>query len=309
MKFLTDVEVAELLDWGSLIDAIAEVMVDPAATAPMRTLHAVPVEGAADGALLMKPGWITGEVIGVKVVTVYPDNGTLDLPTVQSGFLLFDAHNGSMLGACEANELTARRTAAASALAAKYLARPDARRLLVVGTGAVGSLAALAHGAVRDYELVEVWGRRPEPATAVVETLVKAGVNARVCDDLDAGVAEADVISCSTGATEPLVHGRSLTAGTHVDLIGSFNATMRESDDDVIERSAVFVDTRDDAVLAGDLAQPIAAGRFAPTDIEADLAELVSGSHAGRTDQNQITVFKSVGTSLEDLAAARLAFG
>lgn len=306
---LDEAAVASALPWESLIARIEAALVDPGGSAPSRTVHPVPVPGASDAALLMKPAWITGEVIGVKVVTVFPDNGDVDLPTIQAGFLLFDGRHGSLLGCCAANELTARRTAAASAVAAKRLARRDARRLLIVGTGALAPMAARAHAHVGDYELVEVWGRRGERAAAVVEGLVADGIPASVCLDLDTGVASADVISTSTGSTRPLVRGALLRPGTHVDLVGAFNAEMRESDDDVIRGSSLFVDTRDDAVLAGDLAAPLASGLIGPDDLRADLVELVSGDHAGRTSDEEITVFKSVGLALEDVAAAQLAFG
>jgi alanine dehydrogenase len=306
---LTEAAVADALPWGDLIAQIEAVITDPKGESPDRTVHTVPVPGGADGTLLMKPAWVTGEVIGVKVVTVFPDNGAIDLPTIQSGFLLFDGRTGSLVGTCAANELTARRTAAASAVGAKRLSRVDARRLLIVGTGALAPMAARAHAFVRDYDTIEVWGRRPEKAAAIVAALVADGLPAEVCFDLDVGVGRADVISTSTGSTSPLVRGALLQPGTHVDLVGAFNGTMRESDDDVMARGSVFVDTRSDAVLAGDLAGPLAGGVLSIDGIRADLAELVSGAHPGRVSAEEITVFKSAGLALEDVAAAQLAFG
>lgn len=308
MRAMTDAEVAAALPWDALIGAIEAVLVDPAAEAPARTVHTVPVPGGGAASFLLKPGWITGEIIGVKAVTVFPDNGALDLPTVQAGFLLFDGRDGRLLGAAAADELTTRRTAAASAVAAKRLARADAAHLLVIGTGALAPMAAHAHCSVRPITHVEVWGRDAAKAAALVDRLAAEGCGAGVADDLDAAVARADVIAAATGATEPLIRGALLRPGTHVDLVGAFNASMRESDDDVVRRGSVFVDTRDDAVLAGDLAAPLAAGVITPSDIVADLAELVAGDHPGRTADDEITVFKSVGLALEDLAAARLAF-
>lgn len=306
--FLDDDAVAAALPWDALIAAVEAAVVHPDGASPMRTVHTVPVPDAADGAFLMKPAWITGDVIALKAVTVYPDNGARGLPTVQAGVLLFDATTGSLLGACAGNELTTRRTAAASAAAAKRLARADARRLLVVGSGALAPMAARAHAAVRDLTTIEVWGRRREAAAAVVDGLVADGLPAAVSEDLDRSVAAADVITTVTGSQEPLVRGALLQPGTHVDLVGAFNAAMRESDAAVITRARVFVDTRDDAVLAGDLAQPIAAGTWSADAIEADLAELVRGDHPGRAADDEITVFKSVGLALEDVAAAKLAF-
>lgn len=309
MQALDDASVAAALPWPELIEAIERIVVDPDGFAPERTVHPIPVAGGDDALLLMKPGWVSGDIIGVKVVTHFPDNGVLGLPTVQSGFLLFDATNGSLIGLCEANELTARRTAAASAVAAKRLARPDARKLLVVGTGALSPMTAQAHAAVRDFASIEVWGRDPSKAASVVERLKGDGYAAAVCADLDSSVAQADVISCVTGSTNPLVKGALLRPGTHVDLIGGFTFAMRETDDDVARRASLFVDTRADGSLAGDLAQPLAAGIITADDIKAELIELIDGRHPGRQADDEITFFKSAGFAMEDLAAARLAFG
>ena len=307
MRFFTDADIGAALPWGPLIESIETILVEPAAVAPARTLHTVPDGNGNDAAFLLKPGWVAGEMIGVKAVTVFPDNGALDLPMVQAGVLLFDGTTGSLVGACEANPLTTRRTAAASAVAAKRLARTDARTLLVVGSGALAPMAVQAHAHVRHYDAVLVWGRNAAKAAAVVEAVAAEGINATVAADLDAAVAQADVISCVTGATDPVVKGAVLRPGTHVDLIGGFNHQMREADDDVVRRASVFVDTYDDAAIAGDIAQPLESGLITTDDLLADLAELVAGTHPGRRSDDEITMFKSAGTALEDLAAARLA--
>ena len=301
-------EVAELLPWPELIDGIEDILTQDGAFAPERTVHTVPHPTAQDGAMLLKPGWVVGDVIAVKVVTFFPDNGSLDLPTINAGVLMFSAADGTLLGACDGNELTTRRTAAASAIAAKRLARADTSRLLVVGTGALSPMTAEAHCAVRDFEMVDVWGRDPDKAQRVANRLVTANIPARQVDDLDAAVAEADVITCVTGATSPLVKGALLKPGTHVDLIGAFTPEMRESDDDVIRRGTVFLDTRSDGSISGDISQPIDSGIMTMDDVAADLVELVNGTHRGRSSNDEITVFKSAGFALEDVAAARLVF-
>lgn len=306
--FRSSEEVAKLLPWDTLIDAIESVLTDPDAIAPERTVHTVPNPPGNDASILLKPGWVVGEVIAVKVVTFFPDNGALDLPTINAGVLLFSGTNGTLIGACDGNELTTRRTAAASAVAAKRLAREDAKRLLVVGTGALSPMTALAHCAVRDYDVVEVWGRDHDKAQRVANHLVTHNIDARVADDLDAAVAEADVITCVTGSTEPLVKGALLKPGAHVDLIGAFTPAMRETDDAVMTRGTVFVDTRTDGSIAGDISQPLDSGAITMDDLVGDLAELVAGTHAGRTSADEITVFKSAGIALEDVAAAQLVF-
>lgn len=309
MQFFGPDEVETAMPWRELIAAIEDIFIAEGAVAPARTVHQIEVPGGADASLLLKPGWVVGDVVAIKVVTFFPDNGALDLPTVNGGVLLFSATDGTFLGACDGNVLTARRTAAASAVAATRLARSDARHLLVVGTGALSPMAAQAHAAARTYDSIEIWGRNHDAANGVAEALRSIDLPAVASTDLDASVAGADVISCVTGATSPLVKGQLLKPGAHVDLIGSFTPQMRETDDDVIRRSRVWVDTRADAVLAGDLAQPLESGLLSFDDIEGDLAELVAGSCPTRENDVEITLFKSAGTALEDVAAAKLVFG
>jgi len=308
VKFFDASQVAAALPWPALVESIEQIVITTAAQAPERTVHSITVPDARDASLLMKPGWVVGDVIAVKVVTFFPDNGQHGIATINAGVLLFDGSTGEFRGACDGNELTTRRTAAASAVVAKRLARTDASRLLVVGTGALAPMAAQAHDEVRDYEVIEVWGRNRDKAAAVVGALQASGLGATVCDDLDSSVAAADTITCVTGATSPLIQGALLKSGAHVDLIGAFTPQMRESDDDVIRRGDVWVDTRADGVLAGDLAQPIEAGWFGLDDVQGDLHELVAGTCPVRTSPDQITVFKSAGTALEDVAAAKLVF-
>lgn len=292
--------------WPALMEAIAALLVDPSAGAPERYVHPLTRPGGAEGSLLVMPAWRSGDVIGVKAVTYFPTNSGTSTPTINAGYLLFDGRSGRLEAALDGDELTLRRTAASSALAARHLARRDACRLLVVGTGQLAPAVARAHAHGRDLSTVEVWGRNTGRTQNVVEDLLQAGLPARVASDLDTAVARADLISCVTGATEPLIAGRLLRPGVHVDLIGSFRPDMREADDDTLRRVAVFVDTRAGALRAGDLARPLASGVIDGSEILADLADLVAGRHPGRTKPEQITLFKSAGFALADLAAARL---
>ncbi len=313
MRFFGPEEVAAALPWAALISSIEDIFVADNAVAPERTVHPVEVPGRVDSALLLKPGWLVGDVIAVKVVTFFPENGELDMATINAGVLLFSAVNGTLLGACDGNVLTAMRTPAASAVAAKRLARAEAKTLLVVGTGALAPMTAKAHSAVRDYDRIEVWGRSAEKAQLVVDSLLGAtdlgGAEVVASGDLDASVTAADVITCVTGATSPLVKGALVKEGAHIDLIGSFTPTMRETDDETIRRSRVWVDTIADGSLAGDIAQPLASGILSLDDIQGDLAQLVAGTCPTRNDETEITLFKSAGTALEDVAAAKLVFG
>ena len=304
-RFFTDSNIGGALPWGPLITAIEEVLIEPRAVAPPRTVHPIPDGTGNQAFVLSKPAWIVGDVIAIKAATFFPNNGCRNLPTVHAGILLFDGATGVLVGACEANTLTVRRTAAASAIAAKRLARADARRLLVVGSGALAPMVIQAHAHVRTYDAVKVWARNLTKAADVAKASATAGIPASVASDLDAAVAAADVISCVTSARTPLIKGALLRPGAHVDLIGGFTHEMREADDDVVRRASVFVDTYDDAILSGDIAQPLASGLLGRGQLLADLTELVRGSHSGRRANDEITMFKSAGTALEDLAAAR----
>ncbi len=306
MEIFDAAAVREATPWPELMEAVAEVLRDPDASAPVRHVHPLALPGGVDGSLLVMPAWRSGDVIGVKAVTYFPTNAGGDTPTINAGYLLFDGRSGRLVASLDGDELTVRRTAATSALAARYLARPGAARLLVVGTGQLAPAVARAHARGRRVTSIEVWGRNARRADDVAEALAGAGLPARAVDDLDGAVARAELITAVTGATEPLIAGRLVQPGTHLDLIGGFRPDMRESDDDAVRRAAVFVDTRPGALLAGDLARPLAAGVIDETAIRADLADLVSGRHPGRSTPEQITLFKSAGFALADLAAARL---
>lgn len=293
--------------WPALLDAIAGILRSDDGDAPERTVHDIDLPGGAGGALLLMPSWILGDAVGLKVVTYYPTNAGTPVPTVNAGYVLFDGADGRMRAVIDGEELTARRTAAISALAATHLARADAARLLVVGTGQLAPNMARAYAAVRSLRAVEIWGRNPDAAAAVADALRADGLPATAVPELAPAVRSADIVTCVTGATAPLVRGADLRPGTHLDLVGGFRADMREADDDAVARSTLFVDTLAGARQAGDLAQPLAAGLISDASIAADLRTLVRSEHPGRTGEDEITLFKSAGFALADLAAARLA--
>ena len=293
--------------WPELIAAISGALVDGSVTAPERHVHPVGLPDGGTGSLLLMPAWVDTEMIGVKTVTYFPSNAGTDVPTVNAAYLAFDGRTGRALAVLDGDELTARRTAAISALAADHLARTDAAHLLVVGTGVLAPNMARAHAAVRPLARIEIWGRRRDAAASVAETLRAEGLPAEASGDLDASVGRADIVSCVTGATAPLVRGELLTGGAHLDLVGSFQPGMRESDDEAAARATIFVDTAAGALLSGDLAQPLASGVITEASIAADLRALAAGEHPGRTTPDEITMFKSAGFAAADLAAARLA--
>lgn len=297
-------DVRDALPFADLVPALA-AMFASGCEVPQRHAHALD----AGNSLLLMPAWRPGGRLGVKCVTVCPGNGAIGLPGVHASYTLFDATTGVPLAQIDGSELTARRTAAASALAASHLARQDARRLLVVGAGRVAALLAQAMRCVRPgLDEIQVWSRRPEAAQALAADWRSQGLPAQACEQLEAGVRRADIVSCATLATAPLLRGDWLAAGTHVDLIGSFTPGMREADGACLAQARVFVDTDEALAKSGDLLQAMAEGLFARDQVQGTLAQLCRSERGGRRAADEITLFKSVGTALADLAAAELLF-
>jgi len=290
------------LPLAALVDALRALFV-AGCEAPLRHTHAI---GDA-GTLLVMPAWRPGSWLGVKTVTIFPGNGARGLPALHSSYLLHDAATGVPVALLDGNEITTRRTVAASALAASYLARTDARRLVVVGAGRVARLVPEAMRCVRPIDDVVVWNRSAASAEALAADWRAAGWPARATTDLQAAVAAADIVSCATLAHEPLVRGAWLRDGAHLDLVGSFTPQMRESDAACFARARVFVDTPEALAKSGDVLGAIAAGAFdAATALQGTLAALCCGECGGRRGDADVTLFKSVGNALEDLAAAEL---
>lgn len=276
LRFFSNAEVAERLFYPQLIEALRIGLAKPC-SAPLRSCHALP----AQASLLQMPVWQAGEGIGVKLVTVFPGNGARGLPAVAAVFALFDGEDGRPLALLEASELTARRTACSSALAADHLARDDARRLLVVGCGTLAAHMVRAHACVRDYRHIDIWGRDPAKAAALAARLRAEGYPARAADGLRAAVEAADCVSCVTTSREALVRGAWLKPGVHLDLVGAFLPSMRETDALAVARARIVVDTRAGALEeAGDLLQAIAEGAIGHEAISTELRDLLGG--AGR---------------------------
>ncbi len=328
MRSLSAAEVDAALDDLALIDRIDELF---RRGCEMPTRHHHPIReplgaGSSDAMLLLMPAWTRGASsgnaagrIGVKIVTVFPDNGKRALPAIYGQYLLLDGETGQSLALLDGSMLTKRRTACASGLASRYLSRRDASTLLMIGTGALAPHLVRVHAKVRPIEQVEIWGRRPEQAAALAAELERSlpealgrSVRISAVTDREQAVGRADIVSCATLSSTPLVEGAWLRDGQHIDLVGAYTPQMRESDDRAIARARVYVDTRAGALKeGGDIVQPIANGTMGEKDVIADLFELARGQQTGRLagDATTITLFKSVGAALEDLAAAELAVG
>jgi ornithine cyclodeaminase len=300
-------KVAAALPAERLIEAL-NIAFASDVTVPIRAHHEVDVPNGNAGTLLLMPAWRPGTHIGVKVVTVFPDNAKQGNPAVYGSYLLMNAESGKPIALLDGTELTLRRTAAASALASTYLSRTDSSNLLMVGTGNLAPYLIRAHATARPIKRVLIWGRRNEAATQLAEKLDGESFNVAIVEDLQKSIRDADIISCATLASEPLLKGEWLVNGQHVDLVGAFTPDMAEADSAAIARSSVYVDTRAGAFSeAGEIVQAIKKRVIAESDIKGSLRELCTGIISGRASNAEVTLFKSVGTALEDLAAAELA--
>jgi len=309
MKIFGRSETASLLDRCDLVAAL-EATYKTGVKAPERLRAEIPTDhGGEETTLLVSPAWVAGEGIGVKIVTVVPGNSRRGLLSVSGAYLYLDGNTGQPLAQFDGAVLTSMRTAAMSALASRTLSRSDSRRHLVIGAGALAPDFVRAHRRMRPIETTSVWARRHSEAAQLAEDLRESGLAVEAVDDLEAALRDADIVSCVTSAREPVLRGAWLTPGMHLDLVGSYRPNMREVDDEAIRRSAIYVDSRKAALEeSGELADPIARGVIAETDIRGDLAGLVSGRIDGRRDEEEITLFKSVGNGSADFAAARAAW-
>ena len=311
MRIVTAEEIDRVLTYSALIDALKDAFRGDV-EAPARHHHTVPQPGE-DATLLLMPAWSAASAgaeqrfLGCKLVTVFPDNVAAGKSSVYGSYFLTSGSTGEPLAIMEGRALTAWRTAAASALAASFLAREDASHLVMVGAGALAPHLVRAHVTVRPIKRVTLWNRTRHRAVATAFGLAASGIEIEVVDELEPVVREADIVSCATLSSTPLIDGNWLKKGAHVDLVGGFTPKMREADDRAIKRARVFVDTYAGAIKeAGDIVQPIRRKVLGKDDIEAELAELCRGKAKGRKTETEITLFKSVGAAIEDLAAAML---
>jgi alanine dehydrogenase len=305
MRTITADDIDRVLTYPTLVEALREAF-RAEIGAPIRHHHAI-----GNAMLLLMPAWTAGEqdgesFLGTKIVTVFPDNGKLAKPAVLGSYVLMSGATGEPLAVMDGTSLTRWRTACASALAASYLAREDAAHLVMVGAGALAPHLVRAHAAVRPLKRVTLWNRTRGHAVQAAFALAVGGIEVEVADDLEAAVRDADIVSCATLSATPLVRGKWLKKGAHLDLVGGFTPKMREADDDAVKRARVYIDTQAALKEAGDITQPLKKGVLKKTGVRGDLFALCSGRKKGRTGNMQVTMFKSVGTAIEDLAAAML---
>jgi alanine dehydrogenase len=309
MRVVSAAEIDAALTFPALIAALREAFRGDIVV-PVRHHHEIARPGVSTATHLLMPAWThapAGNFLGTKVVNVFPDNGRRGLPSIYGTYLLMSGDTGETLAAMDGTRLTAWRTAAASALAAGYLARRDSAELVMVGAGALAPFLVRAHAAVRPIRRVALWNRDSEKCAPLAAALAADGLECVVAEDLETAVRAADVVSCATLSKEPLVMGAWLKPGAHLDLVGAYSPAMRESDDEAVRRARLFVDTRGGALKeGGDIVRPLAGGVIERDDIEGDLFDLCRGTVAVDRGAEDVTLFKSVGTAIEDLAAAML---
>jgi ornithine cyclodeaminase/alanine dehydrogenase-like protein (mu-crystallin family) len=292
------------LPWSLLIESLRQAHLGPMPASDV-VVQSDPAGG--EGQFITLPGWAPGGAIVVKMVGVFPNNANLQppQPAVQGLVALFDGTTGAPLLAADGAAMTARKTAADSALGAATLARDDVEDLLIVGAGALAPYFAEAHLAARpSLRRVAIWNRTPARAEAVAAGLREKGIDAVVSADLDMAVSRADVVSCVTMSDKALVKGSLLRPGAHLDLVGAYMPTLREADDEALRRGRIFVDARQNMMGGGDLSQAVASGAITWDSVKADLFELVQAGQQGRTSADQITVFKNNGGAHLDLFTA-----
>jgi ornithine cyclodeaminase len=299
------------LDLDALIDELAVAMADLSAgrvSMPERIAALVPEH---DGLLGAMPGYVPSrEALVAKLVTLFPRNAAISVPTHQAVIVAFDPHTGSPTALLDGSEITAVRTAATSALSVRLLARERASVLAILGTGVQAGSHARAVARVRPIAEVRVAGRDPGKAKALASELTAGiGVPVDAVDSYGQAVANADIVCATTHAVEPVVHRQSIAPGTpHITSVGH-NPAGRELDDETIVDSLVCAESRRAALASppagsNDLVEPIREGKINPDHIHAELGELVSGTKPGRTSEDQITLYKSAGVAVEDAATA-----
>ncbi|MDH0737047.1 ornithine cyclodeaminase family protein [Achromobacter spanius] len=306
MRFIDTEQTRGALSFDAVIPALREAFRE-GATVPTRHVHAIQ-SGTAHGTTLIMPAWSDRGYFGVKIINIFPENTHQGLPGLHATYNLYSATTGVPIAQVDGDIVTVYRTAGAAALGADYLARKEASTLLIVGSGRIAGLVAQAMRTVRPIQRVMVWNVREAGAQALAESLRAQGFDAQATTDLESAARAADIISCATLSTVPLIQGAWLRPGTHLDLIGSFTPDMRETDPACFDGTTVYVDTDEAPTKSGDLLSAFDAGVLTRDAIQGNLHQLTTGARPGRQNDQEITVFKAVGSALEDLTLATLVY-
>ena len=307
MQLIDAQRVHELLEYGGFVEALRVAHLGDMPKHSDRIIYQEPGADGHTDSFIVLPAWQPQEGMLCKLVTVFPGNRAAHgIANINSMYAWIDGRTGVTEAVIDGEAMIFRKTSADSALGAQLLAREDAKTLLMIGAGGLAPYLVRAHLAVRpSIDSVVVWNRTAANAAKLVEMLAGEGIAASATDDLDTAIADADIVSAATMATEPLIKGALLKPGAHVDLVGSFTPEMRESDDEVLTRSSIFVDHRQTTGRSGEFLGPFERGVISPDDIRADLFELCQRRVPGRTAADEITLMKNGGGSHLDYFAAR----
>lgn len=309
MNYIDFDDVAGALPYDELVESLREIYRAEGMSADRHLVDLESINSTPGTCIAFMPAWGPGHNLTTKIFTIFPDNSNLGLPTIYALILVLDPTTGKPKAILDGTEVTRRRTACMSALAADYLARPDSRNLVVCGAGALAPHAAMAHASVRPIETIGIWARRAEAAESVVQYLQsqRQDLDIYVVDDLADACQRADIVSSQTSSPDPIVFGKWISPGTHMDFVGSHESNRRECDDEAARRSRIFVDVMETAMKeAGDILIPLRSGVIDQKQIIGDLSDLAGERVSGRKTNDEVTLFKSTGSSLADMAAAEL---
>ena len=299
MIFLSEAEVRELLDLDQLVDALADAHRDLSAGEASMPPRIAAMVQERQGLLGVMPAYLPSAGLACKLVTLFPQN--TDRHTHQAVIVVFDPENGTPLALMDGTYITATRTAAGSALATRLLAREDAEVLALLGTGVQAHSHARALPRVREFTEIRVAGRDREKAEALAQEI---GPHARAVSSYEEAIRNADVVAATTHSTEPIVRREWLSPGVHVNSVG-LNPAGREVDEQTVADALLVVESRESALAPPPAGAPELVG-VGPADVHAELGELVAGIKPGRSSQDEITLYKSVGVAVQDVAAAAL---
>ena len=293
-----------------LVEKLAELHRQPIGQVDEMLMESIDAKDQVNH-FFIRTGWQAEKAVGAKVITVFPRNNQKALhPSIQAIYVLFDGVSGSPVACLDGTALTWLKTASDSALGSQLLSRQDCSSMLMIGAGQMAPYLVEAHCAVRpSIRRVRIWNRSPGKAEALRERLARdlPDLDVETCDDLEAGISDAELVCSAIACEQPVIDGRWLKPGTHVDLVGAYTPVMREADDHCLERGRLFVDARETTLEhIGELMIPLASGVIRESDVLADLAELCLGQHPGRLGDDDITLFKNGGGGHLDLMCARL---
>lgn len=308
VRIINQEEVQELLSIQECMQVVRDAFITLARGEAINPLRPVMWLPERVGALGMMPGYLgKANAMGIKVVSVFPGNEGTEYDSHQGAVMLYETEHGRLLALIDASEITAIRTAAASGVATDLLARPESTRLAILGSGVQARSHLAAMLAVRPFSEVYVWSRTQAHAEAFVgRESERHGEAIRVAESVEAAVENADVVCTVTSAEEPILAGRWLPDGTHINAVGSSVPFTRELDTETVVRSRLFVDRIESTLNeAGDFLFPKKEGAINDDHIQAEIGDVLIDEHSGRESDAEITLFKSLGLAVEDVAAAQ----